>query len=73
MKKIKVKARIVDKRLLYVIMACCIDDKYIDSIWDNEKLADKRIENLIKKDKYYKNNPEDLYVDVVTLNEPVYN
>lgn len=72
MKKIKVKVRIINNKLVYIVMAGCIDDRYVDSIWSSEKLANKRKQTLIDTNNYYSSYPDDINVDIVEMNRPIY-
>ena len=53
---------------VYVLMGGCIDDQHIVGIYTSEKKAEEERENLIKTDNYYKQFPNDLYVEDFELN-----
>lgn len=53
---------------VYVLMGGCIDDQHIVGIYTSEKKAEEERKNLIKTDNYYKQFPNDLYVEDFELN-----
>lgn len=53
--------------IVYVLMGGCISDEHIVGIYSSEKKAEEEREHIIKNDNYYKQYPNDLYIEEFEL------
>lgn len=54
---------------IYVLNGGCIDDYYVVAVFSSEEKAYAAREKIIKVDCYYKNSPNDLWVQEFELNK----
>ena len=54
---------------IYVLSGGCIGDRYVIGVFSSKKRANEERERIIKTDSYYRNNPDDLEVEVFELNK----
>lgn len=52
----------------YVLMGGCVGDSYVVGVFSSMKKANEAREWIISVDTYYKENPNDLYIDVFEMN-----
>ena len=47
---------------VYILMGGCIDDQHVVGVYSSEKKAEEERKDIIEKDNYYRQYPNDLYV-----------
>ena len=56
-------------RKVYVLHGGCIDDRYVVAVYTSKKKAEEGRERRYRADPYYKQYPDDLWIEEFELNK----